>query len=680
MSSIQKIYTSRDNQDPKVDSQTGNIGNTFVGEIQRLWYNPDTNCIYVSDGNTPGGIPVGCCGGGSGTANISVSDEGNVLTLSVSSFNFVGTGVTATSSGNAVTITIPGAGPTGATGATGPIGDNGATGAVGATGLQGATGATGPRGATGATGAVGSTGATGAQGATGATGPQGAIGATGAVGATGLQGSTGATGLQGSTGATGAQGTTGATGPTGNNGTDGSTGATGATGTPGDRYSTTTADTLSIATGNVSFTVGTGLAYTTAQDVIIAYDINNHMVGMVENYYAGNGAMTVDVATIVGSGSYSSWQVNLNGAQGIAGDTGATGATGVGTQGATGAQGATGPVGPQGATGVQGATGATGAVGATGLTGATGATGPQGVQGATGAVGASGATGPKGDVGATGPIGATGATGAVGATGVQGATGATGPQGGQGATGAQGSTGPQGATGVVGATGGFGYYGAFHTDQNTTLTNSINSNSTLPIVVGSTAGFYTSGWILIDAEVIAYTGVTSTSFTGITRGVAGTNGSNHLAGTPLSAAQVTPANVNSNVRIDVTDLSNGVTLNTTNGEVTCVNAGTYNFQFSVQVACAGNAPDDIVIWFVYNGTALPSSASYVTIPAIHAGIPGAGIVTINIFYPMAAGDRMRLNWTTLLGTSIITSYPPNYENLIGVPQSPGVIFTVNQIA
>ena len=131
--------------------------------------------------------------------------------------------------------------------------------------------------------------------------------------------------------------------------------------------------------------------------------------------------------------------------------------------------------------------------------------------------------------------------------------------------------------------------------------------------------------------------------------------------------------------MDITDLSNGVTLNSVTGVVTCVNAGTYNFQFSIQVANAGNAPDDIAIWFLHNGTAIPATASYVTIPAIHAGIPGAGIVTINIFYTMAAGETMALEWTTLGGTSVITSYPPNYQGLT-VPQSPGVIFTVNQIA
>ena len=46
---IQNLFTSRDNN---LD------GNTYVGQLGRLWYNPDTNSLYASDGSTVGGIPV----------------------------------------------------------------------------------------------------------------------------------------------------------------------------------------------------------------------------------------------------------------------------------------------------------------------------------------------------------------------------------------------------------------------------------------------------------------------------------------------------------------------------------------------------------------------------------------------------------------------------------------------
>lgn len=50
MASLQNFYTSRDNN-ANADS--------YVGQLDRLWYNPNLNSIYVSDGSTPGGIPVG---------------------------------------------------------------------------------------------------------------------------------------------------------------------------------------------------------------------------------------------------------------------------------------------------------------------------------------------------------------------------------------------------------------------------------------------------------------------------------------------------------------------------------------------------------------------------------------------------------------------------------------------
>ena len=73
-------------------------------------------------------------------------------------------------------------------------------------------------------------------------------------------------------------------------------------------------------------------------------------------------------------------------------------------------------------------------------------------------------------------------------------------------------------------------YGAFHQNGSTTLSANITNVSTTPISVASTAAFPSSGWILIQSELIAYTGKTSTTFTGITRGVLGTTNVAHTAG------------------------------------------------------------------------------------------------------------------------------------------------------
>ena len=76
-------------------------------------------------------------------------------------------------------------------------------------------------------------------------------------------------------------------------------------------YTTTSATTLSIAVAVVSLTIGTGLSYSVGQDVIIAYDSTNFMTGAVQSYDSGTGDLYVDVTGTEGSGTYSSWRVNL---------------------------------------------------------------------------------------------------------------------------------------------------------------------------------------------------------------------------------------------------------------------------------------------------------------------------------------------------------------------------------
>ena len=64
MAFIQNLFTSRDNNS---DSATN------VGQQGRLWWDPVTNRFYVSDGVTPGGIPVG--GGGNSVTDRLVNGD-----------------------------------------------------------------------------------------------------------------------------------------------------------------------------------------------------------------------------------------------------------------------------------------------------------------------------------------------------------------------------------------------------------------------------------------------------------------------------------------------------------------------------------------------------------------------------------------------------------------------------
>jgi len=82
---------------------------------------------------------------------------------------------------------------------------------------------------------------------------------------------------------------------------------------PGDRYLTTSSTSNSVSNGAKTFTVGTGLSYTTQQDVTIAYDAAHHMHGLVLTYNSGTGVMTVDVNSHTGTGTYTAWTVNVGG-------------------------------------------------------------------------------------------------------------------------------------------------------------------------------------------------------------------------------------------------------------------------------------------------------------------------------------------------------------------------------
>ena len=84
-------------------------------------------------------------------------------------------------------------------------------------------------------------------------------------------------------------------------------------------YSTTSTTTLTIPAASIgvqqTLTVGTGLNYSVGQTVIIAYSVdpNTFMTGTVNSYDSGTGVLVVDVVGVAGrgSGTYSSWKVNL---------------------------------------------------------------------------------------------------------------------------------------------------------------------------------------------------------------------------------------------------------------------------------------------------------------------------------------------------------------------------------
>ena len=514
MAFLQKLFTSYHGYSD---------GDSRVGELNRIWYDSNTNTFRIQLDDTPGGTIIGGSGGG-GSYTLPTATPTRLGGVKIGSNITITNGVISVAppfSGNYNDLTnkptIPSAYtlPTASTSVLGGVKVDGSTitinnGVISSTGGSGGgarvtesntaptnpsagdlwwdttggnlfiyydsnwvpatittIGPVGPKGDKGDIGPRGNTGATGSRGDTGATGPKGD---TGATGATGPKGDTGATGATGDRGATGAQGVSVTL-----KGTKATIADLPVSGNPGDAWIVTTGDGSAHLDGSLWF-------WSTVDN---AWD---------------------DIGKIVGP-------------QGDPGPTGAKGDKGdTGERGLKGDSGATGPKGDTGATGEKGDKGDIGD------------TGPKGDTGATGATGATGPRGPgvtENDIAPTSPnagdlwwdtisgnlfiyydsnwvpsvtttIGATGATGATGPQGAKGDTGDQGPKGDTGDTGAKGDTGDQGPKGDTGDQGPAGENGSNVTELDTPPSSPSAGDLWWDTVSGDLFIYYDNTWVLTN--------------------------------------------------------------------------------------------------------------------------------------------------------------------------------------
>jgi hypothetical protein len=224
-------------------------------------------------------------------------------------------------------------------------------------------------------------------------------------------------------------------------------------------------------------------------------------------------------------------------------------------------------------------------------------------------------------------------------------------------------------------------YGAFHQDGYTTLTNTIpTSGSTATIVVGSTANFASAGTIIIQKELISYTGKTATTFTGITRSQYGSSGASHTAGVYVTEAQAVPSATTAlALPFDTTDASNGVSINSTdNSKIVFATAGYYNVQFSIQLLNGKNSIDNVTLWFRQNGVDVAYSAGIATVPLGPGTTLGASLVAWNLVLPVNAGDNIQLMMASDSGDTVAGTYQPGTTPVH--PAAPSVILTATFVS
>jgi hypothetical protein len=122
--------------------------------------------------------------------------------------------------------------------------------------------------------------------------------------------------------------------------------------------------------------------------------------------------------------------------------------------------------------------------------------------------------------------------------------------------------------------------------------------------------------------------------------------------------QTTTANTATLMTLNTTDFANEVSISSS--QITVVNAGIYNLQFSAQFQNTDNQIQDISIWLRQNGTDIPGSTGFVSIPAhksASAGDEAHQITGWNYFIEMQANDYVEIWWSATLASVSIQHYP-----------------------
>lgn len=143
-----------------------------------------------------------------------------------------------------------------------------------------------------------------------------------------------------------------------------------------------------------------------------------------------------------------------------------------------------------------------------------------------------------------------------------------------------------------------------------------------------------------------------------------------------TTTQTAPASVPTAITFNGTDHSRGVTVS--GSQVTVANTGLYNITFSLQLSNPSTSnDDDAIVWLRVNGNNLANTATQLTVVKSHGGVPGSGVMTVNFFHDLTAGDYFEIYGMSVLGNLELKTYPAGTSP--AYPAAPAAILTVSQI-
>jgi hypothetical protein len=151
---------------------------------------------------------------------------------------------------------------------------------------------------------------------------------------------------------------------------------------------------------------------------------------------------------------------------------------------------------------------------------------------------------------------------------------------------------------------------------------------------------------------------------------------NYGAFQDIGADQTAAANTVTQLRINTTDFTQGVTR--VGNRISMTSAGVYSILISLQLANGAANYDDFTLWPVVNGVAAAGSASVIAVPVKKGNREGHTILAVQYTFQFAAAGYFEFFWHNVDGEAYVVTFPASVVTPVH-PAAAGVILSVIQV-
>lgn len=138
------------------------------------------------------------------------------------------------------------------------------------------------------------------------------------------------------------------------------------------------------------------------------------------------------------------------------------------------------------------------------------------------------------------------------------------------------------------------------------------------------------------------------------------------------------ANTATQITFDQNDYLNGCENDGTDG-IRALNAGLYNYQFSVQFANTDTQIHAAWIWLRVNGVDVPGTGSRFDVPSKHGSSDGYLIAACNFYVDLQADDTVEL-WAAVGNTGVYMEAYAAQTSPFAMPAIPSVVATLSFVS